>query len=128
MQPSWEMAFCRSSGCTLAGPYLGSDAPVPWPWGLAAVTVPDGFLNDVRTLLTSLAGHDEMDVPFAGLGDKTHASATLRAPPHSTQRLGHTERCVLFYLFHGKKMVSYVFHGSAHLVIWQEHENYFLYP
>lgn len=73
----------RSSGHTPAGPHLGSVAPVPWPRGPAAVAAPAGFLKDVRTLLTNLAGHDEVNVPFTGLGDKTQALATLSASRQS---------------------------------------------
>lgn len=57
------------------GPHLGVVAPGPWPQGPAAVAAPAGFLKDVRTPLTGLAGHDEVDAPFAGLGDKTQALA-----------------------------------------------------
>lgn len=103
MQPSQNIAPFRSSGHTLAGPHLGSVAPVPWPWGLAAVAVPAIFLKDVRTLLTKLAGHDEVDTPFTGLGDKRQVLATLRASIQTIQHQGLTKMRVWFYLFYGKK-------------------------
>lgn len=77
MQPSQERALCRSCGHTLAGPHLGSVAPVPWAWGPAAAAVPASFLKDVRTPLPMLAGHDEVNAPFTGLCDKTQVLATL---------------------------------------------------
>ena len=82
MQPSQEIVPSRSGGNTLAGPHLGSVAPVLRPWGLAAIAAPASFLKDVRALLTSLAGHDEVNAPLAGLGNKTHALATLGSHPN----------------------------------------------
>lgn len=86
-----------------AGPHLGVVAPVPWPRGPAAVAAPAGFLKDVRTLLTGLAGHDEVDAPFTGLDDKTQALA-LGASIPSIQSPG-LPRCVSWVLpfFYGKK-------------------------
>ena len=128
MQPSQEIASCKRSRHTLAGAHLGSAAPVPWPWAPAAVAAPASFLKDVRTLQTSLAGHNEVNTPFTGLREKTQTLATLRASMQSVQHQGLNKIRVLFYLFlMEKKMVSSISHGSARFVIWKEHENYFLY-
>lgn len=81
-----------------AGPHLGVVAPVPWPRGPAAVAAPASFLKDVRALLTGLAGHDEVDAPFTGLGDKTQALALGASIPASRHQ-GYQEVRVGFYLF-----------------------------
>lgn len=104
MQPSHKTAPYRSDGHTLAGPHLGSVAPVPRPWGLAAVAAPARLLKDVRTLLLSLAGHDEMNAPFTGLSDKTQALATLRFHPnHPKPGTYHDVSLVLPFLWGKKK-------------------------
>lgn len=46
---------------------LGGAAPVAWAWGPVAIAAPAGFLEDVWAVLSNLAGHDEVDAPFAGL-------------------------------------------------------------
>lgn len=52
---------------------------------------PARFLKDVGALLSNLAGYNEVDTPFTGLGKKTQmiqVLATCRAAKHNTHQGG----------------------------------------
>lgn len=51
-------------------PHLGRAAPLARTWGPVAVADPAGLLKAVWAVLSDLAGHDEVDAPFAGLGGR----------------------------------------------------------
>lgn len=60
-------------------PYLVSTGPVARSWAPNGAT-PASLLAHIGALLPSLAGHRELDTPFAGLGENTRVLATLGLP------------------------------------------------